>query len=42
MQAVHALDSDEARIPILDPDTGRHEMRRIVSVGGIPRGAGQI
>ena len=33
---VHALDSDEARIPILDPDTGRHEMRRIVSVGGIP------
>ena len=42
MQAVHALDSDEARIPILDPDTGRHEMRRIVSVGGIPRGAGHL
>ena len=42
MQAVHALDSDEARIPILDPDTGRYEMRRIVSVGGIPRGAGHL
>ena len=42
MQAVHALDSDEARIPILDPDTGRREMRRIVSVGGIPRGAGHL
>ena len=42
MQAVHALDSDEARIPILDPDTGRHEMRRIVSVGGVPRGAGHL
>ena len=42
MQAVHALDSDEARIPIFDPDTGRHEMRRIVSLGGIPRGAGHL
>ena len=34
MQAVHALDSDDARIPIFDQKTGRHEMRRIVSVGG--------
>ena len=38
MAAVEALDSRDARIPLVDPETGRGELRRIVSVGGIPRG----
>ena len=38
MQAVEALDTMDARIPWHDPNTGRGELRRVVSVGGIPRG----
>ena len=38
MAAVEALDSRDARIPLVDPETGRGGLRRIVSVGGIPRG----
>lgn len=38
MTAVEALDSWDARIPLYDPQTQRNELRRVVSVGGIPRG----
>ena len=38
MAAVEALDSRDARIPIIDPETGRGQLRRLVSVGAIPRG----
>ena len=38
MRAVEALDMMDARIPWVDPKTGRGELRRVVSVGGIPRG----
>ena len=37
MSAVEALDTMDARIPWQDPETGRGELRRVVSVGGIPR-----
>ena len=33
-----ALDSMDARIPWQDPNTGRGGLRRVVSVGDIPRG----
>ena len=36
--AAEALDAWEARIPWQDPDTGRSGLRRVVSVGDIPRG----
>ena len=42
MAACEALDSDAARLTIKDPDTGRWERRRIVSVGGVPRGPGAL
>ena len=42
MSAVEALDSMDARIPWHDPKTGRGDLRRIVSVGGIPRGPGAL
>ena len=38
MGAIEALDSWDARIPLYDPQTKRNELRRVVSVGGIPRG----
>ena len=38
MRAVEALDSMDARIPWQDPNTGRGGLRRVVSVGDIPRG----
>ena len=38
MAAVEALDSWDARIPLYDPHTQRNELRRVVSVSGIPRG----
>ena len=40
MRAVEALDSMDARIPWQDPNTGRGGLRRVVSVGDIPRGPG--
>ena len=42
MAAVEALDSWDARIPLYDPQTKRSELRRVVSVGGIPRGPGAL
>ena len=42
MRAVEALDAMDARIPWVDPDTGRGQLRRVVSVGGIPRGPGAL
>ena len=39
MNAIEALDSMEARIPLYDPQTKRNELRRVVSVSGIPHGA---
>ena len=42
MRAIEALDSWEARIPLYDPQTKRSELRRVVSVGGIPRGPGAL
>ena len=42
MSAVEALDSMDARIPWHDPETGRGDLRRVVSVGGIPRGPGAL
>ena len=42
MSAVEALDSMDARIPWHDPKTGRGDLRRVVSVGGIPRGPGAL
>ena len=42
MTAIEALDSLDARIPLYDPSTGRNELRRVVSIGGIPRGPGAL
>ena len=42
MSAVEALDTMDARIPWHDPETGRGGLRRIVSVGDIPRGPGAL
>ena len=42
MAAVEALDSWDARVPLYDPQTRRSELRRVVSVGGIPRGPGAL
>ena len=42
MQAVEALDSLDARIPLYDPSTGRNELRRVVAIGGIPNGPGAL
>ena len=42
MGAIEALDSWDARIPLYDPQTKRNELRRVVSVGGIPRGPGAL
>ena len=42
MAAVEALDLMDARIPWVDPETGRGELRRVVSIGGIPRGPGAL
>ena len=42
MQAIEALDSPQARVPLYDPDTKRTDLRRVVSVTGIPRGAGAL
>ena len=38
MEAVESLDSMAARVPWYDPDTKRGGLRRVVSVGDIPRG----
>ena len=42
MAAIEALDSWDARVPLYDPQTKRSELRRVVSVGGIPRGPGAL
>ena len=42
MKASETLDSTEARIPWYDPETGRRGLRRVVSVGDIPRGPGAL
>ena len=42
MKAIEALDSWDARIPLYDPQTRRSELRRVVSVSGIPRGPGAL
>ena len=42
MSAVEALDSWDARVPLYDPQTKRSDLRRVVSVGGIPRGPGAL
>lgn len=42
MAAVEALDSWDARVPLYDPQAKRSELRRVVSVGGIPRGPGAL
>ena len=42
MMAVEALDSLDARIPLYDPNTQRNELRRVVSIGGIPNGPGAL
>ena len=42
MRAVEALDTMDARIPWQDPNTGRGGLRRVVSVGDIPRGPGAL
>ena len=41
-KAILALDSVDARIPWEDPLTGRGGLRRVVSVGDIPRGPGKL
>ena len=38
MRAAEALDAMDSRIPWHNPDTGRGGVRRVVSVGDIPRG----
>ena len=38
MRAAEALDSMDARVPWVETDTGRGQLRRVVSVGGVPRG----
>ena len=40
--AVEALDLMDARIPWEDPETGRGDLRRVVSIGDIPRGPGAL
>ena len=42
MAAAEALDSQEARVPWYDPKVDRGGLRRIVSVGDIPRGPGAL
>ena len=42
MKAAEALDSMEARMPWHDPETGCGGLRRVVSVGDIPRGPGAL
>ena len=42
MSAVEALDSWDARIHLYDSQTKRSDLRRVVSVGGIPRGPGAL
>ena len=42
MRAVEALDTMDARIPWHDPETDRGGLRRVVSVGDIPRGPGAL
>ena len=42
MQAIEALDSPQARVPLYDPGAKRTDLRRVVSVTGIPRGAGAL
>ena len=42
MAAVQALDSQEARIPWSDPNTGRSGLRRVVSASDIPQGPGAL
>ena len=38
MRAAEGLDAMDARVPWVDPETGRGGLRRVVSVGDIPRG----
>ena len=42
MKAIEDLDSAEARVPWYDPETERGGLRRVVSVGDIPRGPGDL
>ena len=42
MKAIEALDSWDARIPLYDPQTQRSDLRRVVSVSGIPREPGAL
>ena len=42
MKAIEALDSWDARIPLYDAQTKRSELRRVVSVSGVPRGPGAL
>ena len=42
MRAAEVLDSREARVPWLDRKTGKGGYRRIVSIGGIPRGPNSL
>ena len=42
MAAFDALESPAARVPLYNPDTGQGEMRRIVSISGIPRGPNKL
>ena len=42
MAAVEALDLMDARIPWEDPVTGLGGLRRVVSIGDIPRGPGAL
>ena len=42
MGAFDALESPAARVPLYNPDTGQGEMRRIVSISGIPRGPNKL
>ena len=42
MRAAELLDSREAKVPWLDRKTGKGGYRRIVSIGGIPRGPNSL
>ena len=42
MAAAEALDRHEARFPWCDPQTGRSGLRRVASLGDIPRGPGAL
>ena len=42
MAAFDALESPAARVPLYNPETRQGEMRRIVSISGIPRGPSQL